>query len=208
MHKRLTPLDQAGPTGGHVCPWWLIWTFDNPIRRLFQPPERILTGLVRAGDHCLDVGCGIGYFTIPMASMVGEQGWVTAVDVQKRMLDGMMRRARRRGLESRVRARVASESGLPVEEPVDFALAFWMLHEVRNQVGLLRQLFAALKPGGLLLVAEPRLHVSGSAFTRSVERARSVGFDRGGEPAIAMSRAVLLTRRSSEALRMAEAHDE
>jgi len=24
-----------------VCPWWLIHTFDNPVRRLFQKPEKI-----------------------------------------------------------------------------------------------------------------------------------------------------------------------
>ena len=189
------PGDHTSDSGSHVCPWWLIWTFDNPLRRLFQPPERVLTGLVRAGDHCLDVGCGIGYFTIPMAAIVGDQGSVTAADVQPQMLDGVVRRARKQGLASRIRVRLATEAGPLVAQPADFVLAFWMLHEVRDQAGLLRQLFEALRPGGRLLLAEPRLHVSGAAFAASVERATAVGFDRIAEPAIALSRAILLTRR-------------
>lgn len=193
---RSEPRDHTSATGGHVCPWWLVRTFDNPLRRLLQPPDRVLAGLVRAGDHCLDVGCGIGYFTIPMAAMVGEQGSVTAVDVQQQMLDGLMRRARRRGLESRVRARLAMDAGPLVEQPVDFALAFWMLHEVRDQSRLLRQLCDVLKTGGRLLVAEPRLHVSGGTFAASVGRALAAGFERVDEPAIALSRATLFTKPS------------
>jgi len=193
---RSEPRDPTSASGGHVCPWWIIWTFDNPIRRLLQPPDRVLAGLVRAGDHCLDIGCGMGYFTIPMAAMVGEQGLVTALDVQRRMLDGLMRRARRRGLESRVRARLALEAGPLVEQPADFALAFWVLHEVRDQSRLLRQLCDVLKPGARLLLAEPRLHVSGGAFAASVGRALAAGFERVDEPAIALSRATLFTRQS------------
>ena len=78
----------------HVCPWWLIRTFDNFVRRFLQKPERILQDIVRPGDACLDVGCGIGYFTIPMAGMVGPSGSVTAVDLQPEMLAGVRRRAK------------------------------------------------------------------------------------------------------------------
>ena len=76
-----------------VCPWWLIRTLDNPLRRLFQNPEEILKDFVRTGDACLDVGCGIGYFTIPMAKLAGPSGNVTAVDLQPQMLAGVERRA-------------------------------------------------------------------------------------------------------------------
>ena len=184
----------TGRPAGHVCPWWLIWTFDNPLRRLLQPPERVLAGLVRPADHCLDMGCGIGYLTIPMAEMVGDAGSVTAVDVQPQMLEGVRRRARRRGLESRVRLKLSGGPGLEVAQPVDFALAFWMLHEVPDQDALLRDVFSALKPGGRFLVTEPKGHVSSAAFTVSVERAASVGFRVLHEPRVRFSRAILLAK--------------
>jgi hypothetical protein len=41
-----------------VCPWWLIQGLDNPLRRLFHKPDRILSAFVRPGDRCLDIGCG------------------------------------------------------------------------------------------------------------------------------------------------------
>ena len=188
------PREGAGVREGHVCPWWLIRTFDNPLRRLFHRPEQVLSGLVRSGDQCLDVGCGIGYFTVPMAALVGDRGSVTAVDVQPRMLEGVARRAARRGLEARIRLRLATDAGPLVEQPVDFVLAFWMLHEVPDQAGLLRSLFAALRSGGRFLLVEPWLHVSGEAFAASAARATAIGFEVLAKPAIALSRAVLFAR--------------
>ncbi len=42
----------------HVCPWWLTYTFDNPLRRWIQDPVRILDNFVRPGMNVMDVGCG------------------------------------------------------------------------------------------------------------------------------------------------------
>jgi len=50
-----------------VCPWWLAYTFDNPFRRLFQNPDRILGNDAKPGHTVLDIGCGLGYFTLAMA---------------------------------------------------------------------------------------------------------------------------------------------
>ncbi|RPI99505.1 MAG: hypothetical protein EHM39_06405 [Chloroflexi bacterium] len=52
----------------------MIGSFDNPLRRLIHRPERILAGLVREGQTMLDVGPGMGYFTLPLAKLVGEGG--------------------------------------------------------------------------------------------------------------------------------------
>ncbi|MBU4143260.1 hypothetical protein KJ590_04695, partial [Patescibacteria group bacterium] len=47
-----------------VCPWWLCYSFDNPLRRLFHDPERLLGPYVKTGMTAVDIGCGMGYFTI------------------------------------------------------------------------------------------------------------------------------------------------
>ena len=78
-------------------------------------------------------------------------------------------------------------------ETADFALAFWMLHEVPDQAAFLAEVRACLKPGGRLLVVEPRLHVGGAAFERSVAIARGVGLLPVARPAVALSRAVLFS---------------
>ena len=79
----------------HVCPWWLCFTFDNPLRRLIHNPDRLLRSWIAPGQTAIDIGCGMGYFTLPMARLVGNSGRVIAVDLQAQMLDRLQRRAER-----------------------------------------------------------------------------------------------------------------
>ena len=51
-------------TGDHVCPWWFAYTFDNPLRRLVHNPEKMLQKFIKEGDTVVDIGCGMGYFSI------------------------------------------------------------------------------------------------------------------------------------------------
>src|SRR5208283_385906 len=87
---------------GRVCPWWCCFTFDNPLRRLFHDAEAMLSPYIRSGFTVIDIGPGMGFFTIPMCRMVGTEGRVIAADVQQKMLDGVIRRARRYGLTNRL----------------------------------------------------------------------------------------------------------
>jgi ubiquinone/menaquinone biosynthesis C-methylase UbiE len=179
---------------GNVCPWWLCPTFDNPLRRLIHNPDRILARLVQPGQTALDLGCGMGYFSIPLARLVGPEGKVICVDRQEQMLAGVRRRAERAGLADRIRLHRAGTDGLGLTETADFALAFWMLHEVPDQAAFLAEVRACLRPGGRLLVAEPRIHVGSAAFARSVEAARGTGLAPIARPAVALSRAALFSR--------------
>ena len=71
----------------HICPWWLAYTFDNPLRRLFHKPGIIFAPYISEGMIVADFGCGMGYFSIGLAKIVGDEGQVIAVDVQQKMLD-------------------------------------------------------------------------------------------------------------------------
>ena len=178
----------------HVCPWWFAYTFDNPLRRLLHPPERVLEGLVTPGMTALDVGCGIGHFSLGMARLVGPGGRVIAVDLQERALAAVRRRAVRAGLADRVSTHRAEAGRIGVEGPADFALAFWMVHETPSQVDFLGELAGIIRPGGRLLVAEPVFHVSGRDFEGTLEAAALAGFAIDGAPRIRASHAVLLAR--------------
>ncbi|GEM_PF-6888608 len=80
----------------HVCPWWLAYTFDNPLRQLVHNPEKIFSSLIRPGQTVVDIGCGMGYFSLGMAKLVGESGRVISVDLQKEMLAKVHQRQFRR----------------------------------------------------------------------------------------------------------------
>jgi ubiquinone/menaquinone biosynthesis C-methylase UbiE len=178
----------------HTCPWWLLFTFDNPLRKWIHDPEKILAGYVRPGDVVLDVGCGMGYFTLALARLAGPQGHVVAADLQERMLSGLHHRAERAGLLERIQPLACASDHIRVGGPLDFALAFWMVHEVRQPEPFLQEIHAALKLGGKLLIVEPRIHVSGQVFERTVSLAGTLGFAVLERPEVRVSRAVLLSK--------------
>jgi len=144
----------------------------------------------------MDVGCGMGLFSLAMARMVGAEGRVIAVDLQQKMLDVLQKRTEKAGLAGRIRLHKCAQHRLGVEEPVDFSLAMMMVHEVPDQQRLLGEIYRCLKPEGKLLIAEPKIHVPGKAFRRTVAIAKELGFDLVAEPTVHGCRAVVLAKKS------------
>jgi len=187
------PIDCLFVRDRHVCPWWLCFTFDNLIRKLFHNPENILAPYVHEGDTVLDVGPGMGYFSIPLARMVGDKGKVIAADVQGPMLAALRKRVKKQGLEGRIVPHLCKSDSIGIRAPIDFALAFWMVHEVPDQNKLFLEIKLLLKPEGKLLMAEPTIHVTRSKFEETLKRAGEAGFIVTETPKIFMSRAAVLS---------------
>jgi ubiquinone/menaquinone biosynthesis C-methylase UbiE len=177
-----------------VCPAAHAGWLATPVRRLAQDPRRILRGLVAAGDTAVDLGCGPGFFTLPLAAMTGEQGTVIAVDLQQEMLDRLRARAERAGLAARIQLHRCRADSLDLDCQADFALAFYMLHEVPDAAAFLRQVRDALRPQGRFLLVEPRGHVSAAEFEASMALAGKAGLSLVSQPRLAFSRAALLQR--------------
>ena len=186
-------LDVLFVRSDHVCPWWCCFTFDNPIRRLFHNPSRIVSPYIRQGNTVIDIGPGMGYFTGAMCKLVGKRGRVIAVDIQQKMLDSLKKRVARQGLADRLKTQLAGPNRFGVADKADFILAFWMVHEVPDKQEFFRQVAHLMKPAGRFLMAEPRLHVSKRAFSDTVHKAAGAGLKVRGNPSIAFSRTVLLS---------------
>ena len=181
----------------NVCPWWLGYFIDNRLRRLIHEPARTVGPYVRPGMTALDVGCGMGVFSIAIAELVGPGGRVIAADVQPQMLRVLQRRAARAGVADRIRVHRCEPRHLGVTTPCDFALAFAMLHEVPDPARLLAGIHACLKPGGRLLLAEPRLHVSARAFDDELALAARAGLTLCARPAVRWCHVALLERKAA-----------
>jgi ubiquinone/menaquinone biosynthesis C-methylase UbiE len=179
---------------GHVCPWWCCFTFDNMFRRRLQDPQQIVSQYISAGDTVLDIGPGQGYFTIPMSRLVGDTGKVYAIDVQRAMLSRLMKKAGQHGVSSRIVPKLVAPDSLALDMQADFALAFWMVHEVPDRKRLLKEIYDALKPGKTLLIAEPLLHVSSLRFRETLADAQAIGFKIKEEPKVFFSQAALLEK--------------
>jgi ubiquinone/menaquinone biosynthesis C-methylase UbiE len=177
-----------------VCSANLAWFLDLEIRRWFQDPNRILQPFIKPGQTVVDLGCGPGFFTLAMAQLVGDEGKVIAVDLQEAMLQKMTAKLTKFGLENRVVAHQCAEDSLGVKQPCDFALAFYMVHEVPDSTVLLKQINGMLTMGGKLLIVEPKFHVSRFDFLVTVRRAQAQGFELEDQPKVAFSRAALLRK--------------
>jgi ubiquinone/menaquinone biosynthesis C-methylase UbiE len=146
----------------HVCPWWIGYLLASPLRRFFHKPEQIVSPYLKEGMTVLEVGPGMGFFTLPMARLVGSQGKIICIDVQKKMIDSLLRRAARAGLADRIITRLTSGDSLQVEDfanRIDLALLFAVVHEIPDQEKLFREVLTTLKEGSLILISEPSGHV-------------------------------------------------
>jgi len=194
-------MEQSCTMAEHRCPVWVGYFLASGLRKLLQNPRQILTPYVKPGMTVLDVGSAMGFFSLPMAEMVGPDGKVICVDVQPKMLEVLRRRATRAGLSNRIETHVSGESSMGLqgrEHSMDFALAFAVLHEVADQAGILREIHQLLKPGATLLLAEPTGHVTESQFDQTLALASQAGFSVAERPAIRLARAVVLTAVAGE----------
>jgi ubiquinone/menaquinone biosynthesis C-methylase UbiE len=163
-----------------VCPWWLGYLLVSPLRRFLYNPEEILRPYIKEGINVLDVGCGMGFFSLPIARMIGETGRVVCVDLQERMIKGLIKRAKKAGLTDRIDARTCGKNSLDVNDiagKIDFALAFALVHEVRDKERLFSEIYDSLNNDGKFLIVEPKGHVSDKDFEKTVFIAESAGLE-------------------------------
>jgi len=177
-----------------ICQVERAGALDNGLRRLVQNPRKILNPFIREGMTVLDIGCGPGFFSVEIAKMLNGKGKVIAADAQEGMLNIIRGKIKGTPLEQRIELHQSSFDSIGVAEKVDFALAFYMVHEVRNQKKFVNELASILKPNGMMLIIEPKFHVSKNAFGSMVDMIKEIGFTVVDNPKVFMSRAIALRK--------------
>lgn len=183
----MTTLDPSAPTGKaeahhrpHVCPWWLGWLLVHPLRRLLESPEGLLGPHVREGSRVLEVGPAMGFFTVPLARMVGSTGKVIAVELQEDMIRALAERLKKQGFTDRVEVRSSTTSSLGVldlEHNVDLAVAIHVVHETEEPRAMLSEISHTLRSGGRLYLREPAHHCSRRLFEEELRWAIDAGLE-------------------------------
>ena len=134
---------------GRLFPPQDLGLLEGPDRDAWQKPDQIMDALgIADGSIVADIGAGAGWFTIRLARRVGPNGIVYAQDVQRQMLEAIRRRVAREGLLN-VETRLGAGSMPNLREgSLDAMLVVDVYPEVEDRVTFLRNLAAALRPGG------------------------------------------------------------
>ncbi len=143
--------------------WWRKNPSACPYGQRFwvEAPHPIITrerlrGVLcpEPGERVLEIGPGVGYYTLDMAEWVGPDGVIEIFDLQQEFLDHVDRRAAERGLANIVPTQ-GDATALPYEDDsMDAAVLTAVLGEIPDPVAALRQVQRVLKPGGRLVVGE------------------------------------------------------
>jgi demethylmenaquinone methyltransferase/2-methoxy-6-polyprenyl-1,4-benzoquinol methylase len=126
----------------------------SKLRQRLADPVRTLRGAgIGAGQIVLEVGCGTGFFTIPAARLIGDQGCLVAMDASAGFMEQVSRKVQLAGLGNvRMVKRDALDTGLDAAS-IDRALLFGVIpFPLLPLSRLLPEMHRVLKPEGVLAV--------------------------------------------------------
>src|SRR5208337_4107833 len=176
MQMGVATMEKEKESSRRVCPVWIGYILASPVRKLMYNPRTILAPYVKEGMTVLDFGSAMGFFSIPLAEMVGPAGKVICVDLQEKMLARLKKRAQKAGVSAQIETRLCAQDSPGLEllaGTIDFALLFAVVHEVPARAALFAGVASALKLRANLLLAEPKGHVSAEDFARTLPLPRN-----------------------------------
>jgi ubiquinone/menaquinone biosynthesis C-methylase UbiE len=127
---------------------------DNEWRRENLPPVEILKELgLKATDSVADIGCGIGYFTIPAAALIGSNT-VYGLDTSPEMLAELELRSKAAGLNNIETVKTQELDLIIPDATVSFGLMVNVIHEIVDKTQFLEESSRIIKPGGKLAIID------------------------------------------------------
>lgn len=147
----------AGSTIGRFVTAALAASMESRLRYRFFGPQRILSGAdIHPGQTVLEIGCGTGFFTLPAAQYLRNQGRLISIDVVAASVQLVLHKVEDAGLHNvRVVRCDAMNTGLE-KESIDAILLFGVIPAPMLPLPhLLPEMHRILKPGGTMAVWPP-----------------------------------------------------
>ncbi len=135
---------------------------DSAERRSIMPPRETLLKLgLRKNDVFVDIGCGIGYFTIPALDIVGQDGRVYAIDTSDKMLSELKKRVNAESIPNLHLIRTEEYQFGIEKASVNFAFMSNVLHEIDDKPLFLTLIRDMLVDRGTVAIIEWEKRESG-----------------------------------------------
>lgn len=138
------------------CPAWLSFLveMDNPFTKVNRAQTIIQHLDIKPGMRILDIGCGPGRLTIPLAKAVGQTGLVVALDIQQAMLNKVRDKANKAGLSNIKYVNLDVGNSHLTDTGFDRILLVTVIGEIPAQIKAFKEVHAALASNGILSVTE------------------------------------------------------
>jgi len=122
-----------------------------------EAPQQLYEQLgLQPGMFVADIGCGLGYHSVPIAQRVGPEGRVIGTEIQPEYRERFEARVQAAGVQN-VEFRVVNVGTLGLEsESIDLALLVDVYHEIAAPQAFLAELRTALRPAGRVALVEFR----------------------------------------------------
>ena len=130
---------------------------ESRFRYRFFEPMKIIQGAdICPGENVLEVGCGTGYFTIPVARFMGDKGSLTAIDILPTSIETVTQKVQIANLRN-VRVFKCDALNIQLEsESMDAIILFGVIPAPMLPMNkLLPEMHRILKPGGKMSVWPP-----------------------------------------------------
>jgi ubiquinone/menaquinone biosynthesis C-methylase UbiE len=133
---------------------WLV----RESRQREEDCETLLKVLkVKPGMMVCDMGCGNGFYTIPIARQAAPKGRVLAVDIQVEMLRMLEKRCKEEGVKNIQPIHGTLVDPKLPDGKLDMILLVDVYHEFSHPEHMLKAMRKSLKPDGRLVLVEFRL---------------------------------------------------
>ena len=129
-----------------------IEVLESKDRKTWQKPDEIMRYLELQLYHVVaDLGCGTGYFSVPISSKVKK---VYAIDIQKEMLDYLEIKIKKNHIKN-IKTLLSTDNIIPLQnESVDVLLSVNTLHEFQNRDKIIKEIYRVIKKTGRIVIVD------------------------------------------------------
>lgn len=137
--------------------WIITLMHDNPFMPILRNPYKLLKSAgLKQGQKVLEVGCGPGFFTVPAANIVGEEGIIYAIDINRFAIMRVKKKVTKKELKNvKPSLTNASNTELP-ESSIDLAFIFGIRYVAGGLENVRAEMYRILKPEALLSIEKTR----------------------------------------------------
>jgi ubiquinone/menaquinone biosynthesis C-methylase UbiE len=133
--------------------WFISFIHDKLYSLSMNPKKLLLPAGLKEGDYVLEVGCGPGFFTLPSAEIVGDKGFIYAIDINPFAIRKVKKKIAKAGVKN-VKAMIVDVTETTLKDSsIDLAFFFGVIHSLYSIINrVILEMHRILKDEGIIAI--------------------------------------------------------